>query len=106
MTLISRAPYLLLLSFVLGLLSLRAEAQLVPGGPPAVGVVRAERQQITQRDEVIGRIQAVSLVAPVARGTGFLEKRLFGDEAEGHKCERRSQLGQPHAQSSVQARER
>jgi membrane fusion protein (multidrug efflux system) len=42
---------------------------------PAVGVVRAERQQITQIDEFIGRIQAVNRVAIVARVTAFLEKR-------------------------------
>ena len=52
-----------------------AVAQPAPGGPPAVGVVRAERQQITQTDEFIGRIQAVGRVALVARVTAFLVKR-------------------------------
>src|SRR5258707_13476742 len=95
MTLISRAPYLLLLSFALGLPSLRAEAQLAPGGPPAVGVVGAERQQITQSDEFIGRIQAVSRVALVARVTGFFEKRLFVEGAEVHKGDLLYQLEKP-----------
>jgi len=99
----SRAPYLLLLSFVLGLLSLRAEAQLVPGGPPAVGVVRAERQQITQSDEFIGRIQAVSRVALVARVTGFLDKRLFVEGAEAHKGDLLYQLERPPFQAIVDA---
>ncbi len=103
MTLISPAPYLLLLSFVLGLLSLRAEAQLVPGGPPAVGVVRAERQQITQSDEFIGRIQAVSRVALVARVTGFLDKRLFVEGAEVHKGDLLYQLERPPFQAIVDA---
>src|ERR1700720_883619 len=59
-----------------------AVAQPAPGGPPAVGVVRAERQQITQTDEFIGRIQAVGRVALVARVTAFLEKRLFVEGSE------------------------
>ena len=43
-----------LIVFVLALLAARAMAQPMPGGPPAVGVVRAERQQITQSDEFTG----------------------------------------------------
>src|ERR1700737_1644468 len=53
---------LLLPLLILTVLPLSAEAQPAPGGPPAVGVVRAERQQITQTDEFIGRIQAVGRV--------------------------------------------
>jgi len=67
---------------ILLLLSGGAQAQTEPGGPPAVGVVRAERQQITQSDEFIGRIQAVGRVALVARVTAFLEKRLFVEGSE------------------------
>jgi hypothetical protein len=47
------------LVLALALLSAQAVAQPAPG-PPAVGVVRVERQQITQSDEFNGRIQAVS----------------------------------------------
>src|SRR5262249_49111372 len=50
------------LMFALDLFSGSLAAQTRPGGPPAVGVVRAERQQITQSDEFIGRIQAVNRV--------------------------------------------
>ena len=53
------------------LLCPQAAAQPAPGGPPAVGVVRAERQQITETDEFIGRIQAVNRVALVARSPAF-----------------------------------
>src|ERR1700721_870957 len=60
----------------------RAEAQPAPAGAPAVGVVRAERQQITQTDEFIGRIQAVNRVDLVARVSAFLEKRLFVEGSE------------------------
>ena len=91
----------LILAF--GLVSVRAEAQLAPGGPPAVGVVRAERQQITQSDEFIGRIQAVGRVALVARVTGFLEKRLFVEGAEVHKGDLLYQLEQPPFRAQVDA---
>jgi membrane fusion protein (multidrug efflux system) len=93
----------LALIFAFGLVSVRAEAQLAPGGPPAVGVVRAERQQITQSDEFIGRIQAVSRVALVARVTGFLEKRLFVEGAEVHKGDLLYQLEQPPFRAQVDA---
>src|SRR5258708_17891828 len=53
-----------------------------PAGPPAVGVVRAEREQITQTDEFVGRVQAGGRVTVVARATAFLEKRLFVEGSE------------------------
>ena len=49
-----------LFTFALAFVSAQARAQPAQGGPPAVGVVRAERQQMTQSDEFIGRIQAVN----------------------------------------------
>ncbi|HWN51040.1 MAG TPA: efflux RND transporter periplasmic adaptor subunit [Xanthobacteraceae bacterium] len=66
-------------------------------------MVRAERQQITQSDEFIGRIQAVSRVALVARVTGFLEKRLFVEGAEVHKGDLLYQLEQPPFRAQVDA---
>jgi membrane fusion protein (multidrug efflux system) len=98
-----RSSLSLALILAFGLVSVRAEAQLAPGGPPAVGVVRAERQQITQSDEFIGRIQAVSRVALVARVTGFLEKRLFVEGAEVHKGDLLYQLEQPPFRAQVDA---
>jgi membrane fusion protein (multidrug efflux system) len=93
----------LLATFVLALLSVQAQAQPVQGGPPAVGVVRAERQQITQSDEFIGRIQAVNRVALVARVTGFLEKRLFIEGAEVKKGDLLYQIEQPPFQAQLDA---
>jgi membrane fusion protein (multidrug efflux system) len=93
----------LLAIFVLALLSVQAQAQPAQGGPPAVGVVRAERQQITQSDEFIGRIQAVNRVALVARVTGFLEKRLFIEGAEVKKGDLLYQIEQPPFQAQVDA---
>ncbi len=49
----------LLLAVLLVVLPIGAEAQTAPAGPPAVGVVRVARQEITQTNEFIGRIQAV-----------------------------------------------
>jgi membrane fusion protein (multidrug efflux system) len=66
-------------------------------------VVRAERQQITQSDEFIGRIQAVNRVALVARVTGFLEKRLFIEGAEVKKGDLLYQIEQPPFQAQVDA---
>jgi membrane fusion protein, multidrug efflux system len=70
---------------------------------PAVGVVRAERQQITQIDEFIGRIQAVNRVAIVARVTAFLEKRSFVEGSEVKQGELLYLLEQPPFQAVVDA---
>jgi membrane fusion protein, multidrug efflux system len=59
-----------------------ALGQPAPGGPPAVGIVEATRQPITETSEFLGRIEAVNRVSVVARVTAFLEKRLFNEGAE------------------------
>jgi membrane fusion protein (multidrug efflux system) len=61
-----------------------AHAQPAPGGggPPAVGVARAEKRAVTETSEFVGRIQAVSRVDIVARVMAFLEKRWFTEGAE------------------------
>ena len=91
----------LLLAAIIALVPFAAGAQAPPAGPPAVGVVRAERQQITQTDEFIGRIQAIGRVALVARVTAFLEKRLFVEGAEVKKDDLLYQLEQPPFQAQV-----
>ena len=95
--------FCLVLALGLALLSVEAKAQPAPGAPPAVGVVRVERQQITQTDEFIGRIQAVGRVSLVARVTGFLEKRLFVEGDEVKKDDLLYQLEQPPFQAQVDA---
>jgi membrane fusion protein (multidrug efflux system) len=65
--------------------------------------VRAQRQQITQSDEFIGRIQAVGRVALVARVTAFLEKRAFLEGAEVKKGDLLYRLEQPPFQAQVDA---
>jgi membrane fusion protein, multidrug efflux system len=91
------------LALALGWLSGQAVAQPATGRPPAVGVVRAERQQITQSDEFNGRIQAVNQVALVARVTGFLEKRLFVEGTEVKTGDLLYQIERPPFQAQVDA---
>jgi membrane fusion protein (multidrug efflux system) len=71
----------LFVALALCLPAIRAAAQ--PNmGPPAVGVVRAERTPIVETSEFIGRVEAVSRVSLVARVTAFLEQRLFTEGSE------------------------
>jgi membrane fusion protein (multidrug efflux system) len=91
----------LLLALFLATLAVAAEAQPAPSGPPAVGVVRAERQEITQSNEFVGRIQAVGRVALVARVTAFLEKRAFVEGAEVKQGDLLYLLEQPPFQAQV-----
>src|SRR5690242_21821515 len=91
----------LLLGLILVLVPCSSRAQPAPG-PPAVGVVRAARQQMTQTDEFIGRIQSIGRVALVARVTAFLEKRLFIEGAEVKKGDLLYQLEQPPFQAQVE----
>src|ERR1700757_4381671 len=93
----------LLLAVMLVLVPFSSRAQPAPSGPPAVGVVRAERQQITQTDEFIGRVQSIGRVALVARVSAFLEKRLFVEGSEVRKNDLLYLLEQPPFQAQVDA---
>jgi len=59
-----------------------ARAQFGPQGPPAVGVVTADRRPVTESTEFVGRIEAVNRVEIRARVTGFLQERLFTEGQE------------------------
>ena len=59
-----------------------ALAQFGPQGPPAVGVVPAERRGVTETAEFVGRVEAVNRVEIRARVTGFLEQQTFREGAE------------------------
>jgi len=98
-----RFTKLVLLLLILIALPAAAGAQPAPGGPPAVGVVRAERQQITQTDEFIGRIQSIGRVALVARVSAYLEKRLFVEGSEVKRGDLLYLLEQPPFQAQVDA---
>ena len=95
--------HLLLLLALILFVPFAAQAQPAPGGPPAVGVVRAEHQQITQTDEFIGRIQAIGRVALGARVTAFIEKRAFVEGAEVKQGDLLYLLEQPPFQAQVDA---
>jgi membrane fusion protein, multidrug efflux system len=78
-----------------------------PGGgaPPAVGVVRAQMQPVTETSEFVGRIQAVERVALVARVTAFMEQRLFTEGAEVNKGDLLYVLEQPPFQADLAAKQ-
>jgi membrane fusion protein, multidrug efflux system len=73
--------------------------------PPAVGVVRVSRQEITESNEFIGRIQSIGRVALVARVTAFLEKRLFVEGSEVKKGDLLYLLEQPPFEADVAAKQ-
>jgi membrane fusion protein (multidrug efflux system) len=56
-----------------------------PGGPPSVGVVRAQQTAITETSEFVGRVQAIDRVALTARVTAFLDERVFKEGSEVNK---------------------
>ena len=91
----------ILVALFLATLALEAAAQPAPSGPPAVGVVRVARQQITQSNEFVGRIQSIGRVSLVARVSAFLEKREFIEGAEVKKGDLLYLLEQPPFQAQV-----
>jgi len=74
-------------------------------GPPAVGVVRAERTPIIETNEFIGRISAVSRVNLVARVTAFLDQRLFTEGTEVKEGDLLYKLEQPPFEADVMAKQ-
>ncbi len=82
-----------------------AAAQMPPSGPPAVGVARAARVPITETDEFIGRVEAISRVNLLARVTAFLEKRLFVEGAEVKQGDLLYQLESGPFEADVEAKQ-
>jgi membrane fusion protein (multidrug efflux system) len=80
-TIFMRPIRLLLLALPL-LAAPPAAAQFGPQGPPAVGVITAERRPVTESTEFVGRIEAMHRVDLRARVTGFLQQRLFQEGQE------------------------
>jgi membrane fusion protein (multidrug efflux system) len=89
------------LAVILAAFPLVAAAQSAPSGPPAVGVVRVARQEITQSNEFVGRIQSIGRVSLVARVSAFLEKREFVEGAEVKNGDLLYLLEQPPFQAQV-----
>jgi membrane fusion protein (multidrug efflux system) len=79
-----------------------ARAQPGPAGPPAVGVVKAEKKAITETSEFVGRIQAIDRVDITARVTAFVEQRLFVEGTEVKQGDLLYKLEQPPFEAAVQ----
>lgn len=94
-----------LFASLIGLSLVRAWAQAPGRPPPAVGVVRAQLQPITETSEFVGRIQSVDRVALVARVTAFMEQRLFTEGAEVNKGDLLYVLEQPPFQADLAAKQ-
>jgi membrane fusion protein (multidrug efflux system) len=82
-----------------------AWAQTPGGAPPAVGVVAAKRQPITQSTDYTGRIQATNRVNLVARVSAFLEEVLFKDGSEVKKGDLLYRLEQGPFRADLQAKQ-
>ncbi|MFM2148212.1 MAG: hypothetical protein RLZZ187_518 [Pseudomonadota bacterium] len=78
----SRIAPALLLALLLSAGALPAAAQPGPQGPPAVGVLTAERRAVTESSEFVGRVEAIDRVDLRARVTGFMEQRAFREGQE------------------------
>src|ERR1700712_1257054 len=76
-----------------------------PGGPPSVGVVRAQQTAITETSEFIGRVQAIERVALTARVTAFIDQRLFVEGSEVNQGDLLYRLERPPFEAAVQQQE-
>ena len=76
-----------------------------PGGPPSVGVVRAQQTAITETSEFIGRVQAIERVALTARVTAFLDQRLFVEGTEVKQGDLLYRLERAPFEAAVQQQE-
>jgi membrane fusion protein, multidrug efflux system len=85
-------------------LCMPARAQM-PGGPPSVGVVKAEPTAITESSEFIGRVQAINRVALTARVTAFLDQRFFVEGTEVQQGDLLYRLEQAPFQAAVMQQE-
>ncbi|WP_409563140.1 efflux RND transporter periplasmic adaptor subunit [Hyphomicrobium sp. B1] len=75
----------------------------VPGGPPVVGYVVAEKKPVTQIQEFIGRIEAVNKVNVVARVSAELEEAPFKEGTEVKKGDILYQLEKPPYEAAVES---
>lgn len=93
------------LSLVFLLSATSSASAQAPGGPPSVGVVRAEQTAITETSEFIGRIQAIERVALTARVTAFIDQRLFVEGTEVKQGDLLYRLERAPFEAAVQQQE-
>jgi membrane fusion protein (multidrug efflux system) len=98
-----RSRYFLLIvaAMLVAAASPSARAQMGPGGPPAVGVVKAALTPIYQTSEYIGRVQAISKITIRARVTGLLEERDFHEGDEVKQGQKLFVIEQPPYEAAV-----
>lgn len=82
-----------------------AIAQVSPGAPPAVGVVKAEFKPMAESTEINGRIQARDRVDLVARVTAFINERLFVEGADVKKGQLLYRLERAPFEADVEVKE-
>jgi membrane fusion protein (multidrug efflux system) len=87
------------------LLATSAIAQVNPGAPPAVVVVKAESKPMTESTEINGRIQARDRVDLVARVTAFMNERLFTEGADVRKGQLLYRLERAPFEADVEVKE-
>jgi membrane fusion protein (multidrug efflux system) len=97
----SRYSSLVVAAMLAAVASPAARAQMGPGGPPAVGVVKAALTPIYQSSEYIGRVQAMSKITIRARVTGLLEERDFHEGDEVKKGQKLFLIEQPPYEAAV-----
>jgi membrane fusion protein, multidrug efflux system len=97
----SRYPSLIVAAMLAAAASPKAQAQMGPGGPPAVGVVKAALTPVYQTSEYIGRVQAISKITIRARVTGLLEERDFQEGDEVKKGQKLFVIEQPPYEAAV-----
>lgn len=90
---------------LLALLTPPALAQVPGGGPPAVGVVVVEPQEIRETSEFNGRVEATDRVNVVARVAAFLEEQLFREGADVKKGDLLFRLERPPYEADVEAKQ-
>jgi membrane fusion protein (multidrug efflux system) len=82
-----------------------ANAQFGPGGPPVVGVVKVQKQSVTESSEYVGRIQATGRVDIVARVTAFIEEQRFTEGTEVQKGDLLYRLERGPFEADLQAKQ-
>lgn len=75
------------LALSIALVAGEAAAQFGPQGPPAVGIITADRRPVTETSEFVGRVEATDRVNIRARVTGFLQERVFREGQEVQRGE-------------------
>ncbi|MDR3532075.1 MAG: efflux RND transporter periplasmic adaptor subunit [Rhodopila sp.] len=100
-----KQPRAIALVLALGLATVPIAYAQMPGGPPSVGVVRAQQTAITETSEFVGRVQAIERVALTARVTAFLDQRLFTEGTEVKQGDLLYRLERAPFEAAVQQQE-